>query len=97
MSQATIIAIAKTPLGEIHIQSHGSTEYAFLKFYRNPAIKPLTMAEIGQIIETVLDDSFEDVENEYGLDQNDIEYPHFLGMTMRLQAELFQQKYELRL
>ena len=85
------------PLGEIHIQSYGSVEYAFLKFYRNAAIKPLTMAEIGQIIETALDDSFEDVENEYGLDQNNIEYPQFLGMIMRLQAELFQEKYGLRL
>lgn len=94
MSQATTIAITKMPLGEIHIKSHGSAEYAFLVFYREPSSEPLTMAEIGQITEAVLDDSFEDVENEYGLDQNDIEYPHFLGMTMRLQAELFQQKYE---
>lgn len=93
MSQATTIAIAKMPLGEIHIKSHGSVEYAFLTFYRNPTFEPLTMAEIGQITEAVLDDNFEDFENEYGLDQSDIEYPHFLGMVMRLQAELFQQKY----
>lgn len=94
MSQATTIAIAKMPLGEIHIKSHGSVEYAFLKFYRNATFEPLTMTEIGQITEAVLDDNFEDFENEYGLDQNNIEYPQFLGMVMRLQAELFQQKYE---
>lgn len=93
MSQATTIAIAKMPLGEIHIKSHGSAEHAFLTFYRNPTFELLTMAEIGLIIDTALDDYFVDVENEYGLDQRDIEYPQFLGMVMRLQAELFQQKY----
>lgn len=95
MSQATTIAIAKIPLGEIHMQSHGSALYAFLTFYRKQAFEPLTLAEIGQIIETALDDfSFEDIENENGLSQNDIEYPHFLHMVMQFQAQLFQQKYK---
>ena len=95
MSQATTFAIAKTKLGEIHIQSHGSTDWAFLTFYRKTSSKPLTMAEIGHIIETALGDfTFEDVENERNLEQNDIQYPHFLQMVMLLQAKLFQQQYK---
>lgn len=94
MSQATTIAIAKTTLGEIHIQSYGSAEYAFLTFYPEASSEPLTMAEIRHIIEVTLDDfSFEDVENEYNLSQEDIEFPHFLQMVMKFQEGLFQQKY----
>lgn len=94
MSQLTTIAVAKMPLGEIHIESYGSTVFAVMTFYRKASSEPLTLAEIGQIIETALDDfSFEDVENEHGISQNDIEYPHFLHMVMQFQAQLFQQKY----
>lgn len=96
MSQATTIAVAKMPLGEIHIESYGSTVFAVMTFYRKTASEPLTLAEIGQIIETALDDfSFEDVENAENLSQNDFKHPHFLEMIMRLQAQLFQQKYEI--
>ncbi len=63
MSQLTTIAIAKIPLGEIHIESYGSTMFAFMTFYRKASSESLTLAEIGQIIETALDDfSFNDVE-----------------------------------
>ena len=34
MSQLTTIAIAKMPLGEIHIESYGSTVFATMTFYR---------------------------------------------------------------
>lgn len=88
MSQLTTIAIAKTPFGEIRIESYG--------LYREASSEPLTLAEIGQIIEIALDDfSLEDVENVEGLDQGDIEYPHFLEMVMVFQAKLFQQKYQV--
>lgn len=96
MSQLTTIAIAKTPSGEIHIESYGSIIDAFMTFYREASSEPLTLAEIGQIIEIALDDfSFEDVENAESLDQGDIEYPHFLQIVMQLQAKLFQQKYQV--
>lgn len=95
MSQLTTIAIAKMPLGEIHIESYGSTTFAVMEFYRNASSEPLTLAEIGQIIETALDDfSFENVENTENLSQGDFEHPHFLELVMRLQAQLFQQKYK---
>lgn len=95
MSQLTTIAVAKMPLGEIHIESYGSTVFAVMTFYRKASSEPLTLAEIGQIIETVLDDfSFEDVKNSENLSQGDFKHPHFLEMAMRLQAQLFQQKYE---
>ena len=96
MSQLTTIAIAKTPCGEVHMESYGSTLYAFLTFYREASSEPLTLAEIGQIINIVLDDfSLEDVDNEQGLSQSDIQYSQFLEMVMRLQAQLFQQKHKL--
>lgn len=95
MSQLTTIAIAETPFGEIHIESYGSTIFAVMTFYRKASSEPLTLAEIGQIIETALDDiSFENVENAEGLSQGDFEHPHFLEMVMMLQAKLFQQKYQ---
>jgi hypothetical protein len=95
MSQLTTIAIAKMPLGEIHIESYGSTMFAVMTFYRKASSEPLTLAEIGQIIETALDDfSFNDVENAEGLSQGDFKHPHFLEMVMMLQAKLFQQKYQ---
>lgn len=95
MSQLTTIAIAKMPLGEIHIESYGSTMFAVMTFYRKASSEPLTLAEIGQIIETALDDfSFNDVENTEGLSQGDFKHPHFLEMVMMLQAKLFQQKYQ---
>lgn len=34
MSQLTTIAVAKMPLGEIHIESYGSTVFATMTFYR---------------------------------------------------------------
>ena len=95
MSKAVTIAIAKTNVGEIHIHSHGSAEYAFLTFYREASSEPLTMAEIGHVVEVALDEfSFGAVDNDYNLGQGDIEHGHFLQMVMKLQAELFQQKYE---
>lgn len=96
MSQAVTIAIAKTNVGEIRIHSHGSAEYAFLTFYREGSSQePLTMAEIGHIVEVALDEfSFGAVDNDYNLGQGDIEHGHFLQMVMQLQARLFQQKYE---
>ena len=95
MSKAVTIAIAKTNFGEIHIQSHGSAEYAFLTVYREASSEPLTMAEIGHIVEVALDEfSFGAVDNDYNLGQDDIEHGHFLQMVMQLQARLFQQKYE---
>lgn len=95
MSQLTTIAIAKMPLGEIHIESYGSTVFATMTFYRKTATEPLTLAEIGQIIETALDDfSFNDVKNAENLSQGDFKRPHFLQLVMELQAKLFQQKYE---
>ena len=95
MSQLTTIAIAKMPLGEIHIESYGSTIFAVMTFYRKASSEPLTLAEIGQIIETALADfSFDDVENAENLSQGDFKHPHLLEMIMRLQAQLFQQKYK---
>lgn len=47
MSQLTTIAIAKMPLGEIHIESYGSTVFAVMTFYRKASSEPLTLAEIG--------------------------------------------------
>lgn len=95
MSQLTTIAVAKMPLGEIHIESYGSTVFAVMTFYRKASSEPLTLAEIGQIIETALDDfSFNDVENSENLSQSDFKHPHFLQLVMALQSKLFQQKYE---
>lgn len=95
MSQLTTIAIAKIPLGEIHIESYGSMVFAVMTFYRKASSEPLTLAEIGQIIETALSDfSFDDVENAEGISQGDFKHPHFLEMIMRLQAQLFQQEYK---
>ena len=95
MSQLTTIAVAKMPLGEIHIESYGSTVFATMTFYRKTSSEPLTLAEIGQIIETALDDfSFDDVKNSENLSQGDFKHPHFLQLVMELQAKLFQQKYE---
>lgn len=56
---------------------------------------PRMFAEIGQIIETALDDfSFDDVKNSENLSQGDFKHPHFLQLVMELQSKLFQQKYE---
>lgn len=95
MSQLTTIAVAKMPLGEIHIESYGSTVFAVMTFYRKVSSEPLTLAEIEQIIETALDDfSFDDVENAENLSQGDFKHAHFLQLVMELQAKLFQQKYQ---
>lgn len=59
------------------------------------AIAKTNVAEIGHVVEVALDEfSFGAVDNDYNLGQGDIEHGHFLQMVMKLQAELFQQKYE---
>lgn len=77
-------------------------EYAHATFYRTDGSnEPLTMTQIGAIIAAGIGDcgqsgeySFEEVENTtYGL--NEVPCERIFVALMLLQAELFQQKYEV--
>lgn len=77
----------ETPYGHINLESYMGPAYAHATFYRTDGSdEPLTMAQIGAIIAAGIGDcgqpgeySFEEVED----------------TLMLLQAELFQQKYEV--
>ena len=93
----------KTPYGHIDLESYMGPEYAHATFYRTDGSdEPLTMAQIGAIIEAGIgkggqpgEYSFDDheLDNEtYGL--NEVPCERIFVALMTLQAELFQQKYE---
>lgn len=93
----------KTPYGHIDLESYMGPEYSHATFYRTDGSdEPLTMAQIGAIIEAGIGScgqpgeySFDDHELEtgtYGL--NDVPCERIFVALMTLQAESFQQKYE---
>lgn len=93
----------KTPYGHIDLESYMGPEYVHATFYRTDGSEePLTMAQIGAIIEAGIGSggqpgeySFDDYELEtetYGI--NDVPCDRIFIALMTLQAELFQQKYK---
>lgn len=92
----------ETPYGHINLESYMGPAYAHATFYRTDGSdEPLTMAQIGAIIVAGIGDcgqpgeySFEEVEDTtYGL--NEVPCERIFVALMLLQAELFQQKYEV--
>ena len=77
----------ETPLGYIDLESYIGPEYIYATFYRtDKSNQPLTMAQIGVIIEAGIDN----------FESNDtITFNCLFAALMLLQAQLFQQKYEI--
>lgn len=99
MSQLFTFGRCETPYGYIDLESYMGPEEANATFYRTDGNEdPLTLAQIGAIIATGLDkynfsDNYADLEREpYNLE--DVPPEHIVVALMRLQANLFQQKYE---
>lgn len=99
MSQLFTFGRCETPYGYIDLESYMSPEEANATFYRTEKTEdPLTLAQIGAIIATGLDkynfsDNYADLEQEpYNLE--DVPPERIVVALMRLQANLFQQKYE---
>ena len=102
MSTLYTFGRCETPYGHINLESYMGPKYAHATFYRTDGSdEPLTMAHIGAIIAAGIgyqgqpgEYSFEEVEDTtYGL--NEVPCERIFVALMLLQAELFQQKYEV--
>lgn len=104
MSTLYTFGRCETPLGYISLESYMGPENVHATFYRTDGSdEPLTMAQIGEIIEIGIgtcgqpgEYSFEDCEDPrepYHI--NDVPYEQIFVTLMLLQTELFQQKYKI--
>ena len=102
MSTLYTFGRCETPYGYIDLESYIGPEYAHATFYRTDGSdEPLTMAQIGAIIAAGIGEhgqpgeySFEELETGT-YDLNDVPCERIFVALMLLQAELFQQKYEV--
>lgn len=104
MSTLYAFGYCETPFGYIHLESYIGPENAHATFYRTDGSdEPLTMAQIGAIIEIGIGNylqtgeyGFEKIENPgVNCDINNVPNEQIFIALMLLQTELFQQKYEI--
>lgn len=94
----------KTSFGYIDLESYNGPEDAYATFYRTDGSdEPLTMSQIGSIIEIGMgiygqpgEYSFEDRKDPWEpYHIYDVPSERIFAALMILQAQLFQQKYEI--
>lgn len=104
MSTLYTLGTCKTKYGHIDLECYGNPEWAFAVFYRTDgSSEPLTLSQIGEIINEGLggrtsgvDSGFSPVySGEANIWLGDIPEEQFTRAMICLQAELFQQKYEV--
>ena len=104
MSTLYAFGYCETPFGYIQLESYMGPENAHAIFYRTDGSdEPLTIAQIGAIIEIGIGNylqtdeyGFEEIENPgVNCNINDVPNDKIFIALMLLQAELFQQKYQI--
>lgn len=104
MSTVYTLGTCKTKYGHIDLECYGAPEWAFAVFYRTDgSSEPFTLAQIGEIISEGfggramgMDNGFSPVDyGEINLGLDGIPEEQFTRAMICLQADLFQQKYEV--